>query len=197
MQSPGLCWALLSTTEAFRQRSQEAVYGDPLLDTTTKGPIISSNQHAKILEHIQNGKASGARLLHGGNNLGETGYLVEDTAFADVNEDTSIMREEIFGPIASIAKFDTENEAIAKANDTEYGLAAAVFTENISRAHRVSAALESGMVTINCWGAPDSNTPFGGVKQSGFGRDQGVQALEGWASVKTVKMLLLSDKESS
>ena len=86
--------------EAFRQRSQEAVYGDPLLDTTTKGPIISSNQHAKILEHIQNGKASGARLLHGGNNLGETGYLVEDTAFADVNEDTSIMREEIFGPIA-------------------------------------------------------------------------------------------------
>ena len=86
--------------EAFRERSQEAVHGDPLLNTTTKGPIISGNQHAKILEHIQNGKESGARLLHGGNKLGETGHFVENTAFADVTEDASIMREEIFGPVA-------------------------------------------------------------------------------------------------
>ena len=86
--------------EAFWQRSQEAINGDPLLDTTSKGPIISGTQHAKTLEHIQNGKASGAKLLHGGNKLGETGHSVENTAFADVTEDASIMREEIFGPVA-------------------------------------------------------------------------------------------------
>ena len=87
--------------EAFRQRSQEAVHGDPLLSTTTKGPIISSSQHAKILEYIQKGKASGAKLLHGGNKIGDTGgHFVEDTAFADVTEDASIMKEEIFGPVA-------------------------------------------------------------------------------------------------
>ena len=86
--------------QAFQQRSQKEVHGDPLLHTTNKGPIISSVQHAKILEHIKNGKASGARLLHGGNQLGKTGYFVENTAFADVAEDASIMKQEIFGPVA-------------------------------------------------------------------------------------------------
>ncbi|KAJ4287601.1 hypothetical protein N0V90_012304 [Kalmusia sp. IMI 367209] len=178
----------------FSKRSREAVVGDPLLPETTKGPIISKAQHEKIMRYIEKGrKLRTARLLHGGD--GVEGRFIANTAFADVQDGDSIMREEIFGPVAAIASFDTEDEVITKANDTDYGLSAAIFTNDVSRAHRVSSALESGQVTVNCWGVLHANTPFGGVKQSGFGRDMGEDALDGWTAVKTVKFNLLPDSD--
>jgi aldehyde dehydrogenase (NAD+) len=140
---------------------------------------------------VEKGKHSGARLLHGGERLPGDGHFVANTAFADVKQDNAIMREEVFGPFASIAPFTSEQEVIEKANDSNYGLNSAVFTNDISRAMRVSEAMETGTVTVNCWGLVHANTPFGGVKQSGFGRDMGHEALENWTVTKTVKVHVL------
>lgn len=199
---------------AFAEKLAKTSHGDPLLSETTKGPVISQRQREKITEYIRHAKESGIRLLAGGEDLPGNGYFVANTAFADVPDDARIMQEEIFGPVAvstnpcvtplvsliisltgiqlkSIAKFTSESEVIAKANASEYGLGAAVFTNDVSRAQRVSSALECGQVTVNCWGMLHSNTPFGGVKQSGFGRDMGEEALDGWLTTKTVKYFTL------
>ncbi|KEZ43126.1 Aldehyde dehydrogenase [Scedosporium apiospermum] len=176
---------------AFAEKLAKTSHGDPLLSETTKGPVISQRQREKITEYIRYAKESGIRLLAGGEDLPGNGYFVANTAFADVPDDARIMQEEIFGPVASIAKFTSESEVIAKANASEYGLGAAVFTNDVSRAQRVSSALECGQVTVNCWGMLHSNTPFGGVKQSGFGRDMGEEALDGWLTTKTVKYFTL------
>lgn len=136
----------------FTRRIREAVPGDPFSPDTTKGAVASKGQLDKIVEYVDKGKISGARLLHGGQQLETGGYFIENTAFADVPQDADIMREEVFGPLASIASFTTEEEVIAKANDSAYGLSAAVFTNDVNRAFRVSEALESGQVTINSWG---------------------------------------------
>ncbi|KAJ5622643.1 hypothetical protein N7528_005875 [Penicillium herquei] len=179
--------------EAYKKASADAptVAGNPLDPTTTKGPVVSRVQHEKILDYIRQGKECGARLLFGGERIGEKGYFVQNTAFADVGDDATIMREEIFGPVASIAKFSTEEEVIFKANDSAHGLSAAIFTNDVSRAHRVTQALESGQVTVNAWAMLSPNVPFGGVKESGFGRDMGEEALEGWTQVKAVKYHIL------
>ncbi|PSN66177.1 putative aldehyde dehydrogenase [Corynespora cassiicola Philippines] len=177
----------------FSERSARAIHGDPLLPKTTKGPVIGDTQHSKIMGYIEKGKSSNARLIHGGESLG--GNFIANTAFADVADDDIIMKEEIFGPVASIAKFETETEVIAKANDSEFGLSAAVFTNDVNRAYRVSAAIEAGQVTINSWGTLNANTPFGGVKQSGFGRDMGAEALEEWTVTKVVKFNVLQLRE--
>ncbi|CAI7594474.1 unnamed protein product [Penicillium glandicola] len=179
--------------EAYKKASTDAptVAGNPLDASTTKGPVVSRVQHEKILDFIRQGKQSGAKLLFGGERIGDKGYFVEDTAFADVGDDATIMREEIFGPVASIAKFTTEEEVILKANDSYYGLSAAIFTNDINRAHRVTKELESGQVTVNAWAMLSPNVPFGGVKESGFGRDMGEDALEGWTTVKAVKFHIL------
>ncbi|KAJ5086176.1 hypothetical protein N7532_010947 [Penicillium argentinense] len=179
--------------EAYKQAAAGAptVAGDPLDTSTTKGPIVSHAQHQKILDYIRQGKQSGAKLLFGGERIGDKGYFVQNTAFADVADDAAIMREEIFGPVASIAKFSTEEEVIAKANDSHHGLSAAVFTNDVNRAHRVTKSLESGQVTVNTWAMLSPNVPFGGVKESGFGRDMGEEALEGWTTVKAVKYHIL------
>ncbi|KAJ5296191.1 hypothetical protein PENANT_c021G02468 [Penicillium antarcticum] len=179
--------------EAYKKASTNAptIVGNPLDASTTKGPVVSNVQHQKILDFIRQGKESGARLLFGGDRIGDKGYFVENTAFADVGDNATIMREEIFGPVASIAKFDTEDEVIYKANDSHHGLSAAIFTNDISRAHRVTRAIESGQVTVNAWAMLSPNVPFGGVKESGFGRDMGEEALESWTSVKAVKYHIL------
>lgn len=176
--------------EEFKVRTTKAVHGDPLLATTTKGPLASAGQHRKVLGYVSKAKEAGSRLLCGGEGL--DGNFILNTAFADVKEDDVIMKEEIFGPVAAIAKFETESEVITKANNSEYGLSAAIFTDNISRAHRVASAIKTGQVTVNCWGNLHSNTPFGGMKQSGFGRDLGKEALDGWTNSKTVKIHLLA-----
>ncbi|OJJ88967.1 uncharacterized protein ASPGLDRAFT_184889 [Aspergillus glaucus CBS 516.65] len=175
--------------EEFKVRTAKAVHGDPLLATTSKGPLASAGQHRKVLGYVSKAKEAGSRLLCGGKDL--DGNFISNTAFADVKEDDVIMREEIFGPVAAIAKFETESEIITKANNSEYGLSAAIFTDNISRAHRIASAIETGQVTVNCWGNLHSNTPFGGMKQSGFGRDLGKEALDGWTNTKTIKIHLL------
>ncbi|KAJ5914507.1 Aldehyde dehydrogenase N-terminal [Penicillium tannophilum] len=179
--------------EAYKKAAADAptVAGDPLDAATTKGPIVSNAQHQKVLDYIRQGKECGARLLFGGERIGEKGYFVQNTAFADVADDATIMREEIFGPVASIAKFSSETEAISKANDSAHGLSAAIFTNDISRAHRVTKALESGQVTVNAWAMLSPNVPFGGVKESGYGRDMGEDALEGWTQVKAVKFHII------
>ncbi|OQE11351.1 hypothetical protein PENVUL_c002G03901 [Penicillium vulpinum] len=175
----------------FAEKLAHTTPGDPLSKETTKGPVISQRQREKILKFIRHAKESGIRLLAGGEEIPGEGHFVPNAAFADVPDDARIMQEEIFGPVASIAKFTTEAEVIEKANSTEFGLSAAVFTNDVNRAPRVSAALESGLVTINCWGMLHANTPFGGVKQSGFGRDMGEEALDAWMSTKTVKYFTL------
>ncbi|KAI0530123.1 putative aldehyde dehydrogenase [Xylaria digitata] len=179
--------------EAFRASSVTAVTGDPLHSQTTKGPLVSGTQKKNVLRHILNGLNEGATLLHGGKEILSDGHYIENTAFVDVGESMSIMREEIFGPVASLAKFKTEEEVIGLANDSVYGLSSAIFSSDISRAQRISNGLDSGQVTTNSWGNVNSNTPFGGVKQSGFGRDLGEEALDGWTNVKSVKMTILAE----
>jgi aldehyde dehydrogenase (NAD+) len=201
--------------QAFSERSSRAMHGDPVLPETTKGPVINSSQYSKIFGYIERAKSDGVKLLHGGERLSDKGYFVPNTAFADVPDSAAIMREEIFGPVAvsifiqcystedplytnsiqSIARFSTESEAIQKANASDYGLSSAVFTNDVNRSQRVSAAIESGQVTVNCWGILHVNTPFGGVKQSGFGRDLGEEALDGWLNTKTVKYFQLSESK--
>ncbi|SPO05411.1 probable aldehyde dehydrogenase [Cephalotrichum gorgonifer] len=175
----------------FSARSANAVHGDPLLPETTKGPIISAGQRNRILSFVDKGKESGATLLHGGTALDGAGHFVANTAFIDVSQSASIMQQEVFGPFASIAPFSSEDEVIAKANDSAYGLSAAIFTADLNRAFRVTEAIEAGQITVNMWGTVNANTPFGGLKESGFGRDMGKDALEEWTSVKSVKFNLM------
>jgi aldehyde dehydrogenase (NAD+) len=190
---------------AFGERIAAAAHGDPLSPGTAKGPVVSGVQKEKILGYVERARQAGIRLLAGGEALSEKGHFVANTAFADVPEDAQIMQEEIFGPVAvsdlrficekvsgadtfqSIAKFEDESDVVRRANASVYGLAAAIFTRDVDRAQRVSAALESGQVNVNCWGTLNANTPFGGVKQSGFGRDMGEEALDSWLSTKVVK----------
>ncbi|KAH8790763.1 aldehyde dehydrogenase [Hyaloscypha finlandica] len=180
--------------EKFREMSLKAVAGDPLLQGSSKGPVISKVQHEKILGHIQKGVEQGAKLLYGGKEVEGKGNFVENTVFVDVGDEMSMMQEEIFGPVAAITKFETEEEVIEKANNSSYGLSSAVFTNDVSRAQRVSHALEAGQVTVNSWAMLNPNTPFGGVKESGFGRDMGEDALDGWTVLKTVKIAILPGK---
>ena len=177
-------------------RARPSVMGNPLENETTKGPVVSKSQHDRVLSYLKKGQEEGAKVLVGGEGapVGSSGF-VENTIFVDVREDMTIVKEEIFGPVATIHRFSTEKEVIAKANATEYGLSAAVFTDNVSRANRVAAALESGQITINSWGMLSANMPFGGVKQSGFGRDMGEASLEGWTTLKSVKQWVLDDDD--
>ncbi|PFH56837.1 hypothetical protein XA68_15929 [Ophiocordyceps unilateralis] len=185
----------------FSARTRESVIGDPLLDSTTKGPLVNAAQKSRVRGYIQTALKEGNRLLHGGDGQDteqpsdssstKDGHFVPNTAFVDVPPTATIMREEIFGPVASIARFKSEEEAIALANDSSLGLSAAVFTNDISRAIRVSDAIECGQVTVNMWGAVNVNTPFGGFKESGMGRDLGKEAMEEWTEIKSVKLNIL------
>lgn len=161
--------------------------GDPLDARTTMGAIVDCGQMDNILKYIATGKAQGAKLRAGGERvLSETGgFYVNPTVFDDVTNDMTIASEEIFGPVLSILVFDTEEEAIRIANDTEYGLAAAVWTQNLSRAHKVARALRAGTVHVNSYDEDDITVPFGGYKQSGNGRDKSLHALEKYTELKT------------
>jgi aldehyde dehydrogenase (NAD+) len=177
----------------FSARTRDAVAGDPLLETTTKGPLISALQREKVMGYVYRGQQEGLTMLHGqedataASKLPGKGHFVPNVAFGDVAPSSALIREEIFGPVASIARFKSEDEVVALANDSLYGLAAAVFTSEVTRALRMSDAIEAGQVTINMWGTVNANTPFGGVKESGFGRDLGEEAMEEWTEVRTVK----------
>jgi betaine-aldehyde dehydrogenase len=167
-------------------RMAQAVIGDPRDEATTLGPMISEEQLAVVCSYIETGKSEGARLVHGGARPNRPGAFIEPTIFADVTDDMTIAREEIFGPVMSILDFDTEAEVIVRANATDLGLSGAVFTRDLARGHRVVHALEAGSVWINQYNLTPVELPFGGVKGSGVGRENAHAAIEAYSQLKTV-----------
>ncbi|KAH6687424.1 aldehyde dehydrogenase domain-containing protein [Plectosphaerella plurivora] len=164
--------------------------GAPFDDTTTQGPQVSKAQLDKVTSYIDEGRRAGAKLLYGGRCFNDKGYFVRPTVFADTTEDMKIVQEEIFGPVVAISKFSTDEEVVKKANATSYGLAAALFTEKVSRAHVVARKLQAGMVWINSSGDSHFGIPFGGYKSSGIGRELGQYALDAYTQSKAVHVNL-------
>ncbi len=158
---------------------------DPLDPETRLGAIVDRIQFDKVLGYIEKGRAEGAELRLGGAPAGDEGFFVEPTVFDGVTPAMTIAREEIFGPVLSVLTFDDAADAVALANRTDYGLAAAVWTRDISKAHRIARALRAGTVWINCYDAGDLTVPFGGYKQSGNGRDKSLHALDKYVELKT------------
>lgn len=163
------------------------VPGDPLDPSTRLGAIVDQQQMQRVLGYIDAGRSDGARLRHGGAQVRHSsgGYFVEPTVFSDVEPAMRIASEEIFGPVLSVMNFRTVEEAIQIANGVVYGLAAAIWTRDVTTAHRVSRALRAGMVYVNCYDADDITVPFGGFKQSGMGRDKSLHALDKYTELKT------------
>jgi betaine-aldehyde dehydrogenase len=176
--------------EAFLARLAErlgdAVIGDPLDEATSFGPMVSEAQMNIVLGYVDKGKAEGARLICGGQRLARDGFYVAPTVFADVSDDMTIAREEIFGPVMSVLDFEDEAEAVARANATEFGLSAGVFTRDLSRAHRVIGQMQAGSCFINSYNDAPVEAPFGGVKASGVGRENSKEAIQHYSQVKSV-----------
>ena len=172
------------------ERADAIVLGDPREKTTRMGPVISSGQLDTVLSYIADGKKEGARLAAGGRRAadvnGGKGYFVRPTVFDGVTPEMKIAREEIFGPVLSVLPFDDAADAVAKANATIYGLAAGVWTRDVAKAHKVASAIRAGTVWVNTYNLYDPALPFGGLKQSGFGRDLGVDAIDGYLETKSV-----------
>ncbi len=160
--------------------------GAGLSKDTEIGPLVSTEQQNRVMSYIEKGQSEGAELLTGGLNPYENGYFVSPTIFADVNDDMTIAKEEIFGPVISAMPYDNIDELIQRANNSPYGLAAGVWTENLSKAHYIAENLKAGTVWVNCYNAFDAASPFGGYKQSGMGREMGSYALNNYTEVKSV-----------
>lgn len=173
---------------AFLEERAKAI-GDPDKNETLMGPLVDEAQFKRVSGFIERGAAQGT-LLTGGHRVGEKGYFVAPTVFTDVDHDAEISRDEIFGPVAIVNTFKTEDEVVERANATEYGLMAGVFTQDINRAMRVASEFESGMVGVNCISLSFLTAPFGGSKQSGLGRECGRSALEHFTEPKTVMINL-------
>jgi acyl-CoA reductase-like NAD-dependent aldehyde dehydrogenase len=175
--------------EKILERATRMVAGDPLHPKTRLGAIVSKAQMERVLSYIESGKREGATLLTGGERtpVNGKGYFVQPTIFGDVTSDMKIAREEIFGPVLAMMPFEGgERGAVSLANETIYGLAAGIWTRDIKKALRTARAVRAGTVWINTYNMYDAASPFGGVKQSGFGRELGAQALEGYTQVKSV-----------
>jgi len=172
--------------DRLAQRLTGVVMGDPLDEAVNFGPMVSERQMEIVLGYIEKGKAEGARLVTGGTRANRPGFFIQPTVFADVTDDMTIAREEIFGPVLSVLDFETEDEVLARANATEFGLAAGVFTRDISRAHRVVAGFEAGTCYINTYNLAPVEMPFGGSKLSGVGRENSKAAIEHFSQLKAV-----------
>jgi len=172
--------------------TKKRTVGDPFT-AVDQGPQQNKRQFGKVLDYVQKGKEEGATLLMGGNQIGTDGYFVESTIFGDVKDDMAIAKDEIFGPVMQIMKFKDTEDVIKRANNTAFGLAGAVFSQNINTVNHVSRALQCGTVWVNCYDVFDASVPFGGYKQSGFGRVKSEYALENFTSVKCVTQLLPND----
>jgi aldehyde dehydrogenase (NAD+) len=175
--------------EKLAALASKRVVGDPFDERTEHGAQIDKAQFEKILHYVDLGKKEGATCVAGGQQVFERGFFVAPTVFAGVADEMSIARDEIFGPVASVLRFEELNEVVKRANDTPYGLAAGVWTRDIHKAHAISDELKAGTVWINCYNAVDPAAPFGGFKMSGLGRELGEQAFDAYTETKTVTML--------
>ncbi|MEK7389543.1 MAG: aldehyde dehydrogenase family protein [Elusimicrobiota bacterium] len=171
---------------ALSERAKTLRQGNPLDPKTQMGPLVSAEQRDRVLAYIQSGKKEGAQLLTGGAAASGPGYFVEPTVFGGVKDEMRIAREEIFGPVVAVMPFDGIDEVVARANSTDYGLVAAVWTKDVKKAHQLAAKLKAGTVWINCYHFVDAAAPWGGVKQSGYGREKGQYALDNYTSLKSV-----------
>ncbi len=174
--------------ERVTQRARSIKIGDPLADDTELGPLAFSDQRDKVASYVDLGRTEGARVLTGGRptDAGLGGYFYEPTVLVDVDNDMRVVREEIFGPVAAIMPFGTEEEVVRLANDTEYGLAAGVWTTNLSRAHRVAARLEAGTIWVNTYRAMSPMSPREGFKNSGVGVEHGTETMKEYTRLKSV-----------
>ena len=175
----------------FKEKAEQLKIGDPNKPDITMGPLVSEKHQHKVLDYYQKAKKLGATVVTGGGipkvpDALRQGNWVEPTIWTGLDETSPIVKEEIFGPCCHIAPFDTEDEAIHKANDTDYGLACTIWTESLSKAHRVSAQVNCGIVWVNSWYLRDLRTAFGGAKQSGIGREGGIHSLDFYTETKNV-----------
>ena len=176
--------------ERLVDRARSRQLGDPFDPETTQGPQIDAEQFGKIMGYIERGKQAGAKCLTGGGQFGKKGFYVEPTVFDNVSDEMDIAREEIFGPVLSVLPFEGVDEVIERANNTFYGLAAAVWTKDVGKAHRIANSVRAGTVWINCYDVFDAAAPFGGFKMSGMGRELGAAGLQAYTELKTVTMNL-------
>jgi len=172
--------------EKSTQLAKERIVGDPFSETTKQGPQVDKDQFDKVMAYITSGKKEGARCTIGGERSGSKGFFIKPTVFADVNDNMTIAKEEIFGPVMSIIKFKNLDEVVARANNTTYGLAASVFTKDISKANYIASKVRAGTVWVNCYDVFDAAIPFGGYKMSGLGRELGEYGLQNYTEVKAV-----------
>ncbi len=176
--------------ERSTERAKRRRVGDPFDRITEQGPQVDQDQFNKVLSYVEAGKQEGARLMCGGERVGDRGYFVAPTVFADVRDEMKIAQEEIFGPVMSILKFKDMDELVDRANQTIYGLAAAVWTRDIGKAHHIANNVRAGTVWVNCFDVFDAAAPFGGFKQSGIGRELGEYGLQQYSEIKTVTVKL-------
>lgn len=168
------------------ERMSRAVIGDPLDAATTIGPMVSARQREIVEGYIARGRDEGARLVSGGRRPDRAGFYLEPALFTGVTDDMTIAKEEIFGPVLSVLSFETEEEVLARANDTPFGLSAGVFTRDLARAHRMAAGFEAGTCWINTYNLTPVEAPFGGVKSSGIGRENSRAAIDHYSQLKSV-----------
>ncbi|KAJ2924338.1 hypothetical protein H1R20_g12754, partial [Candolleomyces eurysporus] len=174
----------------FTEKAKAIKVGDPFAAGIDQGPQVSDIQYDRIMSYINSGRSDGATVHLGGERVGSEGYFIEPTIFTDVKPDMKIVKEEIFGPVGVVIKFEDEEDVIRQANDTTYGLAAAVFSQDINRALRTAHRLQAGTAWVNCANQLHANVPFGGFKQSGIGRELGEYALHNYTNVKAVHVNL-------
>jgi len=171
-------------------RAAAVVPGDPFEAGTTMGALINARQLDRVLGYVDRGRAEGARLVTGGGRPGRSGFFVQPTLFADASNSMTIAREEIFGPVGTIIAFDTDDEAVAMANDNDYALAATLWTSDVSRAHTLARRVRAGAVAVNGWSPLDPRLPWGGSRLSGQGRELGLAGLEANTHLKTITVVL-------
>ncbi|MBV9678596.1 MAG: aldehyde dehydrogenase family protein [Acidobacteriaceae bacterium] len=176
--------------ERSAERAKRRTVGDPLSRDTEQGPQVDIDQFNKVLSYVESGKQEGAKLMCGGERVGDRGYFVAPTVFADVKDEMKIAQEEIFGPVMSIMKFTDMDDLVERANKTIYGLAAAIWTRDIGKAHHIANNVRAGTVWVNCYDVFDAAAPFGGFKQSGMGRELGEYGLQQYSEIKTVTVKL-------